>query len=138
MADERRQIRAVVRALEGVAERVVAKIVLDVTANLIETTPVDTGWARANWVPAIGAAYAADLRGVSPTIGAISGADVLQVAGQTAVATGYRIGQGSVFVSNNVPYITRLNDGSSSQAPAGFVQRAIAKAVTRDIVGLRV
>ncbi len=35
---------------------------------------------------------------------------------------------GRLFLSNNVPYISRLNDGSSGQAPAGFVQAAIARA----------
>jgi formaldehyde-activating enzyme involved in methanogenesis len=42
-------------------------------------------------------------------------------------------------VSNNVPYINRLNEGHSAQAPAGFVQQAVAKAVadtTRDLAQL--
>ena len=42
-----------------------------------------------------------------------------------------------MFVSNNVKYITRLNDGYSRQAPAGFVQSAIRKAVTQDIRSFR-
>jgi len=35
----------------------------------------------------------------------------------------------SVHISNDAPYIGRLNAGSSSQAPAGFVQRAIADGI---------
>ncbi len=116
-------------------ERVVSKITLDLTANLIQSTPVDTGWARANWVPAIGKPYKANLSNVKATSAAASAAKAKQ-AGGTSSLTGYKLSRGSVFVSNNVPYIGRLNDGSSRKAPAGFVQRAVAKAVTVDIKGL--
>ena len=50
----RPQVRRIVRSIDRFIERVVTKIRLDVTANLIETTPRDTGWARANWVPSVG------------------------------------------------------------------------------------
>jgi hypothetical protein len=30
-----------------------------------------------------------------------------------------------IHITNNAPYIRQLNDGSSKQAPAGFVERAI-------------
>ena len=130
------QIRAIVRGLERVTERVVTKITLDVTANLIETTPVDTGWARANWIPAIGAPIVRDLTGVEATVqNASLGAGEQQQA-LAAVVTGYKLARGAVFVSNNVPYISKLNDGFSRQAPSGFVQMAIRKAVTQDIKGL--
>ena len=136
MAD-RNQVRAIVRALEQVTERVITKITLDTTANLVETTPVDTGWARANWVPAIGSPYVADLADVEATAQGAAQAGATQQAGIASVVSGYRLELGRVFVSNNVPYITRLNEGHSKQAPAGFVQRAIAKAVTQDIRGLQ-
>ena len=131
-AKDRAQIRAIVRSLERLTGRVVTKITLDVTANLIEETPVDTGWARANWVPAIGAPVIKDLTGAERNVAAANGE---QAAGQAKVL-GYRLDRGRVFISNNVPYIMRLNDGHSRQAPAGFVQRSIRKAVTKDIRGL--
>ena len=130
---ERTQIRAIVNDLDRLTERVVRKIALDVTANLIEQTPVDTGWARANWVPAIGAPVVRDLTGAGRNLAAASAE---QAAGQAGVLR-YKLNRGKVFVSNNAPYITRLNDGHSRKAPAGFVQRAIRKAVTEDIRGLR-
>lgn len=119
-------VKAAIRDLEKVTERVIAKIALDVTANLKETTPVDTGWARSNWVPSVGAAF-------TGTIGSPSA--VTSSGGEGAIA-GYRLGQGSVFISNNVPYIGRLNEGYSSQAPAGFVQRAVEKAIRVDLGGV--
>ncbi len=133
MADP--QIRAIVRSLGRLAERVVTKITLDVTANLVEGTPVDVGWARANWIPSIGVPFSANLSGMTPTPLDVAAAN--QERGvATARVLGYKLGLGKVFVTNNVPYVPRLNDGSSKQAPAGFVQRAIAKAIKFDIRGL--
>ena len=129
------QIRAIVRGMERVTERVVTKITLDVTANLIDDTPVDTGWARANWVPAIGTPVIHDLTDIPSTVPNATSAAGTQQQALAAVVAGYRLARGKVFVSNNVPYITKLNDGSSQKAPVGFVQRAIRKAVTQDIKG---
>lgn len=135
MADP--QIRAIVRGIERLTERVVTKITLDVLANLIETTPVDTGWARANWVPSIGSAFEADLGGVRATPQAAASASQRQSSAAASVASTYSLDRGRVYITNNVPYVPRLNDGHSAQAPTGFVQAAIRKAVTRDIRGLQ-
>lgn len=124
------QLRFIVRALEKVTERAVAKITLDATANLIETTPVNTGWARANWVPSIGSPID------EPTGDQENVSQSEQDSGIAQVATQYKLDMGKVFITNNVPYIGALNDGHSQQAPSGFVQVAVEKAVTIDILGL--
>ena len=134
MADP--QIRAIVKGLEKLTERVVTKITLDITANLIETTPVDTGWARANWVPAIGTPFEANLDEIVPTPQDAASAALGQQAAIAGIVIVYKLSMGAVFIANNVPYILRLNEGSSAQAPSAFVQRAIEKAVTQDIKGL--
>lgn len=135
MAD--RQVRAIVRGLDRFTARVVTKLTLDVTANLIGTTPVDTGWARANWLPSVGQPVRKDLPSTRPDDGqAVAGA-VSEQQGALAALVGYTLEKGRVFVTNNVPYILSLNDGSSSKAPTGFVQQAIAKAVTQDIKGFK-
>lgn len=119
----RSQIRIIVQALERVATKAVKKIVLDATANLIEDTPVDTGWAMANWVPAIAGTFD-DVAGQPDALD-----QGPQQAGIASVAADYRLEQGYVTVTNNVPYIQALNAGSSKQAPTGFVQAAILRAV---------
>ena len=43
----------------------------------------------------------------------------------------------TVYISNNVAYIGRLNAGSSAQAPAGFVEEAVSTGVSA-IQGARV
>ena len=130
-ASGRVQIKAIVDRLEEITERTVVKITHDIVANLIEATPVDLGWARANWVPAVGVANDDEVPS-RPVDGDVGSARSKQQAGLSRVA-GYSISQGMVFVSNNVPYISVLNNGSSTQAPKGFVQEAIRKAVLFDI-----
>ncbi len=133
-----KQIRVIVAAITGLAERVIKKLVLDVVANLQAApkeggTPVDTGWARANWVPNIGSprnsvagSRAAAEKGSLPS-------DSEQ--GVAAVAIGYKLAQGAVYITNNVPYILPLDAGSSKQAPKGFIRRGIVKAI-RQLSGL--
>lgn len=113
----------VLSELNKFTEKHVKILTLDVTANLIEDTPRDTGWARSNWIPSIG-------RSFDNTVGspeAVSAA--AQQAGLASVVTSYVMRSGVVYVSNNVDYILPLNDGSSKQAPAGFVQFAVLRAV---------
>ena len=118
------QIDVIIEGLEAVVEREIIRITLDITASLIETTPVDTGWARANWVPYIGQ----PVNRPTPPRGNEGAARASQVGGQAEVLS-YDLRQGAVTISNGVPYIVDLNRGSSTQAPAGFVEAAIAKAV---------
>lgn len=102
-------------AIKSFVDDIVIRISIEATANLTEATPVDTGFARANWVPSIGAPSA------ETSLGA-------QEAGIAAMI-GYTASQGPAFVTNNVPYIGALNAGSSTQAPSGFVEQAIERAV---------
>lgn len=127
-----RNIRVVVSALEGFVTLLVKKIVLDVVANLQRDpseggTPVDTGWARANWIPNIG-------RPVSNTAGTRMQAERGQLPGDSAagvakIALTYKL-PSVVYISNNVPYILKLDAGSSKQAPKGFVRKAVIEAVS--------
>ena len=125
MPDEAQQVRAIVRGMEAATAKAVIRVSLDLTSNLIGSTPVDTGWARANWVPRSGAPF----EGTNGEPGS-SGAGA-QATGQAEVA-GFTLRKGAVYVTNNVPYIERLNEGYSPQASAGFVQRAIAQAVEQE------
>lgn len=138
------QAEIVIAKLEGFVVSLVRKIVLDMHANLVRPgsdggTPVDTGFARANWIPRLGEPGSAPVGarptepGPSPSGKALFVDTGAAEAGKAAVATGFKLGAGDVYVSNHVPYIGHLNNGSSKQAPAGFVQRAITKALVEDI-----
>lgn len=88
-------------------------LTLEVTANLIEACPVDTGNTRARFIPSIG----------EPGEGASA-----QQAGMAAVAT-YKLGDGPLHITNNTPYLPFLLVGSSSQAAPGWDLAAIDQAV---------
>lgn len=123
-SEDQTEITRVIDDLVGVTEDVVKGITLDLTAELIEVMPVDVGWAKAKWVPSLTPA-----RGSAPSRGDVASATAAQSAGVAAIATGYTLDKGAVFVSNNVPYIQMLNDGHSEQEPAGFIERAIDTAI---------
>jgi len=103
--------RKVIKPLEAK----VRKTALGLYADLKILTPVDTGRARSNWHLDIGA----------PTV------KLLEPGGDLDPNTsGYTI-QKTIFISNNLPYIRRLNEGHSQQAPAGFVDDAVNNARSR-------
>tara|TARA_R110000850_G_scaffold218082_3_gene343642 strand:- start:162 stop:518 length:357 start_codon:yes stop_codon:yes gene_type:complete len=109
-------------AFEAFTEDIIKQLTSEVTAELGEATPVDTGWAQANWVPNLHSHH-------KGTVG--SKEEVTQTAqaeGLVKVYTMYELPD-LVFVSNNVSYIMRLNAGHSGQAPKGYVQVAILKAI---------
>jgi hypothetical protein len=107
----------------------VAKSVL---GTVTRATPVDTGQAVSNWQVKINAAatdvipafYPGELRSTaSANISAASQAGY-------AVVSMYNGTGKNIHITNNVPYIGELNDGSSRQAPASFVQLSIVSAIS--------
>ena len=93
---------------------------VNLAGNLRVATPVDTGNARAAWIPSIGA----------PVL--LEQGDPARAGEEAAVLLdrGAIIPLGTKrFVSNGTGYIRRLNAGSSSQAPAGFVQAEIRRSL---------
>lgn len=131
-----RQIRVVVSSLNGFVELLMKKVALDIVANLSAApgeggTPVDTGWARANWVPQIGSPKTSVSGSRAQAEKGLLPSD--QQTGIAQVATSYKLARGPIHITNNVPYIQRLDQGSSKQAPRGFIRRAIKKAVTVDL-----
>jgi len=101
------------------------QVVIAVVRNLVNVTPVDTSQALSNWIVAVGSKsyariqpYAFGQRGSTQEISA-----AYAVAEAMKVLENVKPGQ-AVYISNNLPYIRKLNDGSSTQEPANFVARA--------------
>lgn len=131
MAD---QIDFIVADLDKFTQGEVIALALNVNANLRSSpplgTPIDTGWASANWVPSVGEPFtdsaAATVK--EPTPGQIA-ARAQQAEQGTNDVLSWRNTDGPIFSTNNVPYIGALNGGHSGQSPRGFVQIAIEKAI---------
>lgn len=109
---------------------------------LTSATPVDTGFARAGWTPSVGAPDPGPSdRPTKPTVARAQAAALFQSHQQASqlLASNYKLAQGAVFIVNNVRYVVFLNAGSSAQAPALFVEQAVARAVAatrREIASL--
>ena len=127
------KVNIVISELNKLVEATMVALALEILANLIASparggTPADTGWARANWVPNVGEPITEPI-GRPPKRG-----EQLSAEARTARAKGealllrYKLGQGPINITNNAPYIGRLNQGWSTQAPAGFIQAAVARA----------
>jgi len=127
----RKQIKVVVGDLITFTEKVMKAISLNVTANLREDNPYDTGWSRANWLNAIGK------RTLTPVGSKQNVDDKTQEASIAHIATSYTLEQGIIFISNSVKYIIALNAGSSKQAPSGFVQIAIARGINQTVKSIQ-
>lgn len=131
-----REIEIVLKEFDRGVEFVVKGLVLGTTANLKMAageggTPVDTGWARANWLVSVGQPIN-EPAGTREEAKAGTGDLAQSAAGEGAVAF-YKLSMGKVFISNNVHYIEKLNAGSSPQAQAGFVERGIQKTIDTEL-----
>ena len=94
---------------------------LNLLRGLIRLTPVDTGRAKGNWFVSI----------VNPSR-AIDGQRRQATAfseGIIEIALARGMAYPTVTLSNNLPYIERLNDGYSMQAPKKFVETELDRIV---------
>ena len=119
--------------IEGEAEKAVRRIQLRAFQAITSATPVATGYARSGWTPTTEGTPDRS-RDPAPTDNAAARAAAgRRFAENTAranrIAASYVLTNGRVYLTNGVPYVVFLNEGSSSQAPARFVERAIAAAV---------
>ena len=119
---ERQEKKRVMDELNGLVSGVCVELAVDLNRKLKAATPVDTGLAASNW---IARKRAATGKLVSPP----SAAAAAQLAGIQDIKTFDSKRDGKIIITNNVPYISDLNNGQSTQAPSGFVQISIARAL---------
>jgi hypothetical protein len=107
-------------------------VALKLYQKILMLTPVDTGRARGNWQMDIGRwpAGVVDAGKGKPGTNkrkrrpGLRVGEKKQVASADAKLNGLKLGQ-SIFIGNNLPYITMLETGTSDQAPNGMVERAM-------------
>jgi hypothetical protein len=126
-------------------DEVIVAMALNLAENIIRATPVDTGWARANWYPTINQKPDPPNTGKSnpnhdtqTTVGLHGKTKRVALDKNSAAGAQKsldRTGQvfaggksGDVFtLANGVPYIAMLENGYSKQAPLGMVANSVAK-----------
>lgn len=98
------------------------KLALRIDARVVQETPVDTSEARSAWIVSDGRPNDAEINMRNP------GAAIAQGAGEISRAKPYT----ELFIQNTKPYIEKLNEGSSLQAPAKYIDRIIEQEVARE------
>lgn len=125
-----RRIRQLGRRVERNGPEIARRVALAVDQVVVLSTPVDEGRARSNWQVNIGSPARGTRPPFFPGRGGSTGA---QNSAQAIFEAQSRIagfqGEGTIHITNNLDYIGDLNDGSSAQAPAGFVQDAVLTGV---------
>ena len=113
-----------VNLTKGKMEVVVKKSFIQLSSEIIETSPVDTGRFRANWLPAVNG-YRIDTTESTDETKAI--------AKVVSTVNKYKLGD-TVTLSNNLPYSTAIEfglfrgegekiiKGFSKKAPSGVVR----------------
>lgn len=118
------KIHVVAASIPGSVSVVVRKVGLAVDQVAVTSTPVDTGRARSNWIVTFGAPTD-DERGENEWD---RGGNVSLQQAQSAIDA-YDVSLGDLFITNNVPYIERLENGWSAQAPSGMLAGAVQAGV---------
>jgi hypothetical protein len=133
--DRLAQIARGIRTSTEVAVRAYATALLQDLNH--QSTPFRSGQARANWQVTINAPSANFIElPESVKSGVYNAGDVADALDHgLSVIASFSSGQ-TLYIANNAPYIVRLNNGSSDQAPAGFVEAAIAAASSIKAFGL--
>lgn len=113
------------KSIEKSASQTAVDTALAIVGDLAYKTPVDTSEALSNWIVTLDSPAT---QRISPHYPGEGGSTQRASAAETinnakAVLKNKKPGQ-TIFITNNAPYIRKLNDGSSAQAPAGFVERA--------------
>jgi hypothetical protein len=105
------------KAVQTNSQAAIIRTAAAVNQAVIIATPVDTGRARNNWQVDLGQAPTSELEPEDR-----SGQAAISRNNETIQAR--QPGQ-DIYISNNVQYIQRLNDGWSAQAPENFVEKAV-------------
>lgn len=115
-----KDISAWVAKAKGNMDQVVRGVALELGSRVIQRTPVDTGRAKANWRYSEGSPDTA-------TTESANQAESLQRLNNGIRAYSAATGK-SIFITNALPYIKRLEYGwSVKQAPEGMVRITAAE-----------
>jgi len=99
-------------AMDEIRQEVI-ELAIDADRILKESSPVDTGQFRANWLTSVGSPSDAQQEGSGGAMASASAA---------ALASYPDDGFPVIYLQNNVPYADRLEDGHSTQKPLGVVK----------------
>lgn len=113
------------RKLENEVATFLGDAVVEVVTDVSRETPIKTGQAQSNWLTAIGRKFSYYIANEGMNN---AWYDSVDWANRVVRTVRYN---DVIHITNNVPYIVLLNRGSSTQAPALFVEMAVLRASYR-------
>ena len=119
MSEFIKQLSASLELTRQQAGEVVASAALEIFRDTVTATPVDTGAARSNWRLAVDAIDASSNKTSTGSENQAQAANTI-----SAIISG-RTEYSFISISNNLPYIRRLEYGYSGQAPTGMLRNSL-------------
>lgn len=121
-----RSLQTLSPALAARVWRFQRRVALEIHSELATFTPVDTGQAISNWQMSVGTPRNTTLPPYVPGVkGSTDNQNIRAAIAQGRAATSGVIAP-VIHIVNNANHIGALNNGHSKQAPAQFIERAIA------------
>lgn len=141
MAAAARRFFRLAKGVEVASFTVTKEQALDAQYLLAKDTPVDVATARSNWRISVGRPTSGKIPAYRPYVsrhrapyrGGGSKSERTNLAGVVSQGKSRlaKYTKGSIYISNNLPYIGPLDRGHSSQSSPGWVSRAVLGAVLR-------
>ena len=113
--------------LDSDVNQVTRAVALGMLRDLVLLTPVDTGRARGNWQVSEGSFKSGEVDRLDKS----GGSTISEGSAEIAATT--NIDYPTIWLVNNLPYIQRLDEGSSDQAPTGMTSTALKRAKTLQV-----
>lgn len=114
--------------LEDHVSAVSKKLMIDIDRRVVLETPVDTASAKRSWVAGVN-------RSPTEVFDLPDGSNINAAESQAIQQAESTIGRAkafdAIYINNNQPYIERLNDGWSNQAPSRYIDNIISQEVSR-------
>lgn len=112
--------------IKKAASDVAVQVAIKTAADLTKGTPVDTSKALSNWIVTQGGPNVGKIEAhFEGAFGSTRSESVEMTIADAKIALMEKKPGVPIYITNNQDYIVKLNEGSSSQAPAGFVQRIV-------------
>lgn len=124
--DLSRRLRKLAKDIPEQVNQLKIDVALTIDYELTNRTPVDTTKAVSNWKVTRIAPFPNDVDPYSPGFYGYTASASIAAARADAEKNlrGTKPGE-TIFIVNNAEYINDLNNGSSKQAPAGFVEASV-------------
>jgi hypothetical protein len=124
--DLAKRMRKKAKEVPEMGNNLAIKVTMQIVQDLAHVTPVDESTAISNWQVELNSPVQSAIRAYYPgskgSTYSLSAAATIDDA--RAALANKKPGQ-PIYLSNVLRYITRLNEGSSTQAPAGYVERSV-------------